>query len=253
MIFSPQSFSGRHMLVTGASSGIGRQTALRLSEAGARVLLVGRDEKRLGDAFACLSGEGHALASVELSDADGTTEAINKLAKEHGTLDGMFHAAGAGGILPIKVTKNRHLDEMFGAGFRGAFGVVRAATRAATMNEGGAVVLMSSVSSIRGRPGMASYAAAKAAVDGMVRVAAAELAGRAIRVNSLIAGAIETEMHKSFTETMSAEMIEDYRALHLLGFGGADDVAYAAMYLLSDAARWVTGTGLVIDGGFSAT
>ncbi len=251
MIFSREAFAGRHILVTGASSGLGQHTALRLAEAGARLALVGRNVERLAATEAALAGEGHSTHSADLSDAEATADLVQSIAKAHGPFVGMFHAAGTVLIQPARVTKNRHLDDVFAAGVRGAFGVARAAAKKTVMAEGGSLVFMSSVSSVRGRPGMSAYSAAKAAVDGMVRALAVEMAERRIRVNSIVAGGIETAMHRDFTETASEELVRNYEALHLLGFGQPDDIAHAAMFLLSDAARWITGTTLIVDGGYT--
>jgi len=252
MIFTREAFGGRHFLVTGASSGLGQHTAVRLAEAGAHVALVGRSEERLAATLASLAGEGHTSHSVDMSDAEIAADAVQAIAKAEGAFAGMFHSAGTALIQPARVTKNRHLDDVFAAGVRGAFGVARAAAKKGVVEDGGSLVFMSSISAIRGRPGMTAYSAAKAAVDGMIRPLAAELADRRIRVNSIIAGGIETAMHMDFVNSVSDELVRNYEALHLLGFGRPDDIAYAAMFLLSDASRWVTGSSLVVDGGYAA-
>ncbi len=252
MIFSRDMFEGHHILVTGASSGLGQHTAVRLAEAGARVALVGRNTERLAATLASLAGERHSSHAADLSDAEAAADLVQAIAKQHGSFSGIFHAAGTALILPARVTKNRHLDDVFAAGMRGAFGVARAAAKKGVLVDGGSLVFMSSVSSMRGRPGMSAYSAAKAAVDGMVRVLAAEMADRRIRVNSIVAGGVETAMHRDFTENVSDELVRNYEALHLLGFGQPDDIAHAAMFLLSDASRWITGSNMVVDGGYTA-
>lgn len=252
MIFSPDAFAGRHILVTGASSGLGRQAALQLSQCGARLALIGRSTERLAEAASELAGTGHTTHSVDMSDAEVSADAIQAIAKENGTLSGIFHSAGTALILPARVTKNRHLDDVFAAGVRGAFGVARAASKRGVVEDGGSLVFMSSVSAIRGRPGMTAYSAAKAAVDGMVRVLAGEMNERRIRVNSIIAGAVETTMHMDFVNSVNDELVRNYEALHLLGFGRPEDIGNAAMFLLSDASRWITGTNMVVDGGYTA-
>lgn len=251
-MFTRDTFEGRHILVTGASSGLGQHTALRLAEAGARVAMVGRSTERLAATLASLSGEGHSSHSADLGDAEVTADLVQAIARQHGHFAGIFHSAGTALILPARVTKNRHLDDVFAAGVRGAFGVARAAAKRNVLMDGGSLVFMSSVSSMRGRPGMSAYSAAKAAVDGMVRVLASEMADRRIRVNSIVAGGIETAMHRDFTESVSDELVRNYEALHLLGFGQPDDIANAALFLLSDASRWITGSNMVVDGGYTA-
>ena len=252
MIFAADALGDRHIVVTGASSGLGQQAAIQISNCGARLALVGRSAERLSETASRCVWCGHTTHSVDMSDAEVSAEAIQAIAKEHGTLHGIFHSAGTALIQPARVTKNRHLDDVFGAGVRGAFGVARAASKKGILVDGGSVVFMSSVSALRGRQGMSAYSAAKAAVDGMVRVVASELAERRIRVNSIIAGAVETAMHMDFVSTASEELVRNYECLHLLGFGQPEDIGNAAIFLLSDASRWITGTNMVVDGGYTA-
>jgi NAD(P)-dependent dehydrogenase (short-subunit alcohol dehydrogenase family) len=141
---------------------------------------------------------------------------------------------------------------VFGAGLRGAFGLVRALLKKSAMHDGGSMIFMSSFSSVRGKQGMSAYCAAKAGLDGMVRALALEVASRRIRVNSIVAGAVETEMHQSIVADINEEAVEDYRSRHPLGFGQPEDVANAAIFLLSDASRWITGSAMAVDGGAAA-
>ena len=250
--FSPSALAGKRILVTGASSGIGREAAVHLSRCGASLIVMGRNRERLDETLAMLEGDGHRAEAAELDDAEVAADRIAALAGEAGPLDGLFHSAGTSLVLPAKLTKNSHLDDLFGAGVRGALGIARAAGRRKVVADGGALVFMSSVSSVRGRPGMVAYSAAKAAVDGMVRALAAELAPRRIRVNSIVSGAVATAMHNEFVESVSDAMVANYRDLHMLGFGEPADIAAAATFLLSDAARWITGASIAVDGGYTA-
>lgn len=252
MTFATDALAGKRILVTGASSGIGQETAIRLAAHGATLVIMGRDEARLVETSDALAGQGHEIRAGDLTDADATADLVSEIAKVGGALHGVFHSAGSSLVLPAKLTKNRHLDEVFGAGFRGAFGIARAAAKKNVILDGGSVVFMSSVSSLRGRQGMVAYSAAKAAVDGMVRAIATELAGRAIRANSIVSGAVETRMHNDFVESVDETLVVNYRNLHLLGFGKPSDVANAALFLLSDASRWITGTSMAVDGGYTA-
>lgn len=252
MIFDKAAFEGRHVLVTGASSGIGRAVATHLARHGARVCLVARNEERLRVAADGLDGEGHQTLSIDLSQVEAVGDAITAAAKSWGAFDAAFHSAGTSLLFPAKLLKDAQLDSMFAANVRGAFGVAKACAKKAVLADGGSLLFMSSVAGRRGRSGMSVYSAAKAAVDGMVRSLAAELAGRGVRVNSISAGAVETEMHESLVTSLNDAGVEEYRNLHMLGFGTTDDIAHAALFLLSPASRWITGSIIPVDGGYTA-
>lgn len=211
-----------------------------------------RDTERLQAALADLPGNGHTVHASDLADAEVTADAITAAAQDGGTFAGMFHSAGTTKVLPIKLLKNKHLDEVFGAGVRGAFGLGRAAARRGVLEDGSGIVLMSSVASVCGRPALSSYCAAKAAVDGLVRSLAVEFADRRIRVNSITAGAVETAMHQEFVSSINEKAAQDYADFHPLGFGRPTDIANMAVFLLSDGGRWITGASMAVDGGAAA-
>jgi NAD(P)-dependent dehydrogenase (short-subunit alcohol dehydrogenase family) len=241
--------ANRKIVVAGASSGLGRAAALSLAEAGAELVLLGRNEQRLRDVSDRTGG--HRWMSVDLTSDDAADEAIRAIAAD-GAIYGVFHSAGTSLVAPMRMTKAAQIQDLFGAAVFGALGVARAISRKGVMHDGGSVVFMSSVSALRGRRGMVAYSASKAATSGMVRALAVELADRSIRVNAITAGAIETEMHHDFAKSVSEEMVRNYRNLHPLGFGRAEDIAQAVMFLLSDASRWITGIDLPVDGGYAA-
>lgn len=249
MTFAPDALAGRRIVVAGASSGLGRAVALALAGVGAELILLGRNVDRLRD-IAQATGD-QAWRQVDLADDNAADATIRDIAST-GPIDGIFHSAGTSLVAPMRLTKTAQIDDLFGAAVYGALGVARAASRRGVLRDGGSLVFMSSVSSLRGRRGMVAYSSAKAATSGLVRALAIELADRGIRVNSIAAGAIETEMHDSFANSVSEEMIRNYRNLHPLGFGKSRDVADAALFLLSDASRWITGVDLSVDGGYAA-
>lgn len=250
--FAADMLAGRHMLVTGASSGLGRATASALAAAGARLTLTGRDEGRLAETRALLAGEGHAAISMHFADLETTAEAVKTIAMSHGPLDGLFHSAGVELVRPMRMFKNEHAASLFEAALYGSLGLARAATSRGVLNDGASLVFMSSVAGLRGTAGMAGYSASKAAIDGMVRSLACELASRRVRVNSIAAGAVQTEMHERLSRTLGEQALGDYERRHLLGFGTPDDISAAALFLLSDGARWITGTTISVDGGYTA-
>lgn len=249
MIFAADCLAGRHILVTGASSGIGQATAVKLSRSGARLSLVGRNMERLESTRRRLDGVEHSVHAIDLDLIESTSEAVVAIGKDRGVFDGMFHSAGSTLVLPLRLLKDRHFDEVFGAGVRGAFGLVKAAARKGVMTDGGSIVLMSSVAAVRGRPALAAYCAAKAAVDALAMSAALELAPRKIRVNAIRAAAVETPLHEDYMASIGPDAIKDYQDRHPLGFGQPDDVASQVLFLLSDGAHWITGTSIAVDGG----
>lgn len=252
MIFAPDCLAGRRILVTGASSGLGREAAIQVARCGATVILAGRNEERLAETASSLSGMGHRTVACDLSNADSADALLKGIVAEGGPLHGVFHSAGESVLAPVRTTKTQQLEQVFGAALFGAFGLARAASRKGALNDGGSLVFMSSVSATRGRRGMAAYSATKAGVGGLVRTLAIELAPRGIRVNAIAAGAVVTAMHEDFAGVVSEEMVRNYRDLHLLGFGRPEDIGYSVVFLMSDAARWITGQDLPVDGGYTA-
>jgi len=250
-IFKKDVFEGMTFLVTGASSGIGRATALLLAACGGRLVLNGRDQGRLDETLSSLNGSGHLAFAVALETADQTNDWVKGLLENIGPLNGMFHSAGIEMIRPVRMIKQAQLNDVLGSSLFAAFGLARALSGKNALVDGASLVFMSSVAGATGQVGMTAYSAAKAATDGMVRSLACELAPRRIRVNSIAAGAVQTAMHDRLTKGTGDDAVQAYANSHLLGFGAPDDVAQAAVYLLSPASRWVTGTTMFVDGGYT--
>lgn len=250
-VFDKQYLAGKRILVTGASSGIGRQTAITLAECGARLCLSGRTPERLQTTLDRLPGTGHSLLPLDLDGDDTIADAIQADAKALGSFYAAFHAAGVSMVRQIKLCKGKQFDEVFASSVQSALAIARALSLRGVMDDGGALVLMSSVAGLRGQAGMSLYSAAKAAIDGMTRSLAVEFAPRGIRVNAVCAGAVETPMHDSLLTTLNGDSIEAYRNKHLLGFGLPEDVANAVAFLVGHGGRWITGTALVVDGGYT--
>lgn len=251
--FAKNCLEGRHILVTGASSGLGRDAARKFAEAGARLTLMGRDVERLDATRASLPGSGHGAKATEFGgDLEATADVVKSIAADSGALDGIFHCAGIELVRPMRMFKNDHAASLLGASVYAPLGIARACAMRGVLNDAASLVFMSSVAGLRGTGGMVGYSTAKAAVDGMVRSLACELASRRIRVNSIAAGAVQTEMHDRLAKTLGEASLADYEKRHLLGFGHSENVASAALFLISDAATWITGTTLSVDGGYTA-
>jgi len=250
-IFSKDCLVGGSYLVTGASSGIGRAAALLIAECGGKVILGGRDESRLRDTYLSLkSGPAHVLSVRDLVDADQTAEWVKELVVSVGPITGVFHAAGVDLIRPTRMTKQADLNTVFGASIFAAFGIARAVSQKNTLVDGGSVIFMSSVAGSTGQVGMTAYSASKAAIDGMVRSLACEMAPKRVRVNSIAAAAVKTEMHERMAKGSTCEVQTAYEKMHLLGFGNPSDIACAVVFLLSEASKWITGTNMIVDGGY---
>lgn len=251
-VFNERCLSERTIFVTGASSGLGRAAAIAMSRLGAKLVVTGRNSERVDETLGLLSGSGHAAMASELSNADEAADLVKAAAQANGPLDGIFHSAGVFSVLPAKMTKQRHLDEVFNASVPGAYGIARAVSQRNVMRDGGSIAFMSSVAGVRGNAGLTAYAGAKAAILGLNQALALELAPRCIRVNAIVAGTVATEMHLRMKASTSSDQADANASKHPLGYGEPIDVANAVVFLLSDASRWVTGTALTIDGGYLA-
>jgi NAD(P)-dependent dehydrogenase (short-subunit alcohol dehydrogenase family) len=252
MIYRDDCLAGRCVLVTGASSGLGRAAAIGMASVGAKVILCGRDETRLGETLSQLPREGHGTVVASLTDADETSELVRSVAKQYGPLSGIYHAAGVSLTLPLRMTKQSHIDEVFGPSVHASFGITRAAGQKNVMAPGSSIVIMSSVSANRGHPGMMVYGGAKAAVHGLIKSAALELASRRIRINGIISGAVLTEMYIRHADTMGPDWIPSVGKRQPLGLGDPEDMTAAVIFLISDASKWITGTLMTVDGGYTA-
>ena len=246
-------FAGQTVLVTGASSGLGLAVARSLAGLGARILATGRDPTRLQATMDGLAGQGHVASAVAMEGADQVADWLKKQVAALGApLTGVFHGAGQEAVRPVQMTKDQQLDALLGPTLKAAFGIGRACASRQVLADGGSLVFMSSVASVRGQAGMSGYCASKAAVDGMVRALACEFAPRRVRVNSIAAAAVRTAMHERLAAGMPVDALAAYERRHPLGFGEPEDVAAAAIFLLSPQSRWVTGTSLFVDGGYCA-
>lgn len=240
----------KKIIVTGSSSGIGKAAAKQFALFGAEIILMGRNSERLAEVSNAISGNCIDVVEHDFSNADSTFDILKKIADEHGPIDGIFHSAGKDLLLPVKLVKDQHIEDVFAASLYASFGIARAAANRKIFSDQSSIVYMSSVASAAGKGGMTVYSSSKAALDGLVRSAACELAARRIRVNSIQAGAVKTEMHERISASGLDSAIKEYEAAHLLGFGEPVDIANMAAFLLCDMSTWITGSSIVVDGGY---
>ena len=239
--FVPHLLQGRRFLITGATGGAGSRTAIEISRVGGICTLMARDAAKAEKVLRELNGSGHSTIVV----GDMVTVAF-----DGGPYDGIFHAQGAELIAPLSMPD---IEGVFDPSVRaGIFILQHAAMRKSSIiKDGGSIVFMSSVAATHGQTGMSLYCASKGAIESLVRAAAVELAPRRIRVNALRAGAFQSPMHTRITQRSTPEAVDKYAERHLLGFGRPESIAHAALFLLADTSSWITGTSLVVDGGYS--
>jgi 3-oxoacyl-[acyl-carrier protein] reductase len=237
------SLSGRVALVTGGTRGIGLATARALAEAGATVVLTGRDEARAKEAAASVGASGLAL---DVTDAKAVSSLVRGVAKEHGKLDIVVANAGIMEDALLGMIKEELVDTTLSTNVAGTLHTVQAAARAMMRKKSGAIVLLASIVGEYGSAGQTVYAASKAAVANIARSAAKELGRSGIRVNAVAPGVIETDLTAGLSEDAKAE---NSGRTPLGRLGRPEEVANAIRFLVSDEASFITGQVLGIDGG----
>ena len=250
--FNPMSLAGRRVLVTGASSGIGRAVAQLVARLDGRVVATGRDAGRLAATVETLAGEGHEAIPFDLGEIDAIPPFVQKLAGEGGALAGIAHCAGIQIGKPVRVTDQAFMDQMFRVNVESGIALARGLRQRGVAVPGASLVLLSSVSAMVGQASNVVYCASKGAVLAATKALAVELMRDKIRVNAVLPALVETEMAERFRSTMTEAQWQAYVAQYPMGIGRPEDIANAVAFLLSEAARWINGIGLVIDGGVLA-
>lgn len=252
-MYNPFSLSGKIIVITGASSGIGRQCAIDCSKMGATVMLIARDEKRLEETLEEMEKpEKHAYYSIDLMKPEGIKVCVETIVSKFGKVDGFIHAAGIEKTLPVKLLTIADYETVFRVNTLSAFEFIRCFSNKKFFNDNGHIVLISSITSIIGRGGVAAYAASKGAMVSAIRPMALEFAKKGICINCVSPGTILTPMMKEFLSTLSEEDYKKRISGFPLGLGKVTDVSQICLFLLSEASRWITGQNIILDGGYTA-
>lgn len=242
----------RCYMVTGAASGIGRATALLLSEMGAKVLLVDINEESLLKVKSECQGKTDILI-LDLTDADAIKTAVKEKVATFGKLNGFVHCAGLPYIAPLKVVNPEKTEKLYKLNTYAAIELAKVcSSKQVYAGEAGSFVLISSVYGLVGSAANVGYAMSKGAIVAITKSLAMELVGNGIRVNCVAPGFIKTPMAKKVDGMMDESYDKRLNALHPMGLGKAEDVANGILFLLSDMSRWMTGAVLNVDGGFTA-
>lgn len=245
-MINPFSLENKTILVTGASSNIGRQIAVKCSEMGAKIILSARSEERLNETLTRMDGDGHLIAPCDLSSAESIPELVEIIPE----LDGVVMCAAIFRTTPIRNNRRKYTEEMFNTNTFSNIDLVQLLLKNKKIKDGGSILFISSVAAYRPYAGNALYSATKGAINSFCQVLAIEQGGRKIRANCISPGIIRrVENVKEWAVTKEELAKEESR--FPLGFGQTEDIAYAAVYMMSDASKWVTGTNMIVDGGQS--
>jgi NAD(P)-dependent dehydrogenase (short-subunit alcohol dehydrogenase family) len=249
-VYNPFSLQGKKVLVTGASSGIGRAIAVECSKMDAEVIITARNEERLEETFQLMKQDGlnHKTISGDLSN----DEDIEKIAGfVPARLDGLVQCAGLANPRPFKNLSREIFDSVMKINFEAPVFLTQQLLKKQKIEKGASIVFISSISGVLcSSVGGGAYSASKGAINGIIKNLAIELAPQTMRINSVNPGMIDTNIYES--GVISREQLqEDMKKYPLRRYGKPEEVAYAVVYLLSDASKWITGSNLLVDGGYT--
>lgn len=249
-MYNPFSLEGKTILVTGASSGIGRGLAVACAKMGARVVINGRNEQRLMETLSMLEGEGHSVISADLSIKEG----VDNLVSECPEINGFVYSTGILKLCTVKTVNRENLEESISINTIAPIMVTNGLLRKKKLRAGSSIVYISSMSGVFiGGTGEISYSATKGALNGYMKTAALELGPRKIRINCICPALVPTDLSRQYHDIVPEEILKaEIPQKYPLGrMGTVEDVANAAIYLISEASSWVTGINLVLDGGLT--
>lgn len=244
--------SGKTIVVAGASSGIGKKTAIVLSKIGAKLLLIARREDKLMETISELEGSNHSYYVADLSQTGNIESLVKNMIAENGPVDGLLYSTGIASSSPFALAKPDKVEKSFQVNFFGFMELTRQLTKKNHCNPGMSVVGISSVASLQGNKAQTIYAATKAAMNGAMRCMAHELAEKQIRINTIAPGMTATEMYEGFKKRYDEDSNSDLLKRQYLGIISTDAIAHAVAFLLSDSSKYITGVILPVDGGMTS-
>lgn len=243
-IFNPFTLRDKTILVTGASSGIGRGIAIACSKMGATVILSGRNQLKLGTTFAQMEESGHQMVVADLTNKESVARMIEQLP----SLDGVVHCAGIGQRVLCKVASEDDVDVVMDTNFKGPVLLQSELMKHKKINKGASIIFMASISTWSPSIGNAFYSASKGAIVSYANCLALELAPRKVRVNCISPAMVWTDL--ILQEGIDEEQLKaDEHKYPLKRYGTPDDIANLAIYMLSDASAWMTGSNVKLSGG----
>ena len=243
--------NNKTILITGASSGIGRAAAISCDKHGANLILVGRHKERLNHTLSLLSKNNHRMIFVDLTNFEDLSVKLNEVQNEINNIDGIVNAAGISSTVPFRVFKPKKLEDIFKINVTAAFQLTKLLIPILNRKRA-SIIFISSVMANIGDKGKTLYSITKGAVSAGARSLALEYASNNIRVNTIAPGIVNTPMTQNSTYKTNKELYSKMLEKYPLGFGEPEDIADACVFLLSDASKWITGSEITIDGGFSA-
>lgn len=245
--YNPFSLRGKTVLVTGASSGIGQESAIQCSKLGAKVVITARNEERLKETLSQLEGDGHHMVIAELTNQEDVERLVGGVSE----LQGLVLCAGKGMTSPFPFATRDKYDDVFNVNFYAQIEILRLLLKKKKLQKDSSVVFVSSIGGVESfQVGNGIYGASKAALNSTMKFCAKELAAKKIRVNSVNPGMVNTKLIQGGTISEEQHKL-DMEKYPLKRYGEPEDIAYGIIYLLSDASSWVTGHSLIIDGGYT--
>ena len=242
--YNPFSLKGKTILITGASSGIGQAVAIECSKMGATLIISGRDEVRLKETLYMLKGSNHMMIIADLT----SDEDISKIAIETPELDGLVNNAGIGHTSLVKFMKREDVERVFQINEFAPILLTKELLKKKKIRRNASIVFTASIAAFSNALGNSLYSASKAGICAYMRSCAKELADRGIRANAVCPGMVETKLIRGGALSED-DLKKDMEKYPLKRYGKPEEIAFAMVYLLSDASAWVTGTSLIIDGG----